>query len=179
MRKRNIGNEFSCGWLFHFLIAFSLRGKEHMDWWAFLFSNYCLETRKRKHGSHEVFVLLSMFYVKNTKTGGYKSHLCSPIITIWNTNKWLFESLFVFPIQWHQAKKQKMAYTGDFAFLFSFFSLRIERNESMYNGSYFYFSFLVCGLGKKGILRHPFSIFYYEIEKRKTKGRYIHGPISL
>ena len=47
----------------------------------------------------------------------------------------------------------------------------------MYNGSYFYFSFFVCGLRKtKRILRYPFPIFYYEIEKRKTKGRYIHGP---
>ena len=26
------------------------------------------------------------------------------------------------------------------------------------------------------MLSYPFSIFYYEIEKRKTKGRYIHGP---
>ena len=47
----------------------------------------------------------------------------------------------------------------------------------MYNGSYFYFSFFVCGLRKKKrILRYPFHIFYHEIEKRKTKGRYIHGP---
>ena len=47
----------------------------------------------------------------------------------------------------------------------------------MYNGSYFYFSFFVCRLRKKKrILRYPFPIFYHEIEKRKTKGRYIHGP---
>ena len=47
----------------------------------------------------------------------------------------------------------------------------------MYNGSYFYFSLFVCGLRKKKrILRYPFPIFYHEIEKRKTKGRYIHGP---
>ena len=26
------------------------------------------------------------------------------------------------------------------------------------------------------MLSYSFSIFYYEIEKRKTKGRYIHGP---
>ena len=54
-------------------------------------------------------------------TGGHKSHLCFPIITNWNTNKGLFDSLFVFQIEWHQTKKQKTAYTGDFAFLFSFF----------------------------------------------------------
>ena len=126
--------------------------------------------------------------------------------------------------------------------MFSFFTLRIERNETMYNGSYFYFPFFVhelgkgkgsliylflfsimdsenekrkddiysttcfsvfpffhlakektkicitdhiyifrffvCGLRKrKRILRYPFPIFYHEIEKkRKTKGRYIHGP---
>ena len=172
-------------------------------------------------------------------TGGHKSHLCFPIITNWNTNKGLFDSLFVFPIEWHQTKKQKTAYTGDFAFLFSFFlhcelketklcimdhisiflffvyelgkrkrktnlpvfifyygfgkrktkgryiqhnvlflfSSCKRENENMYNGSYFHFSFFVCGLRKsKRILRYPFPIFYHEIEKRKTKGRYIHGP---
>ena len=37
--------------------------------------------------------------------------------------------------------------------------------------------FFVWGLEKrKGMLSCSFSIFYYEIEKRKTKGRYIHGP---
>ena len=55
-------------------------------------------------------------------------------------------------------------------FRFSFFHLAKEKNENMYNGSYFYFSFFVCGLRKKKrILRYPFPIFYYEIEKRKTK----------
>ena len=65
-------------------------------------------------------------------------------------------------------------------FRFSFFHLAKEKNENMYNGSYFYFSFFVCGLRKKErILRFPFPIFYHEIEKRKTKGRYIHGPMLL
>ena len=51
-------------------------------------------------------------------------------------------------------------------------------NENGYNGSYFYFAFFVWGLEKrKRMLSYPFSIFYYEIEKRKTKGRCIHGPI--
>ena len=54
-------------------------------------------------------------------TGGHKSHVYFPIITNWNTNKGLFDSLFVFPIEWHQTKKQKTVYTGDFAVLFSFF----------------------------------------------------------
>ena len=49
----------------------------------------------------------------------------------------------------------------------------------MYNGSYFYISFFVCELRKrKRILRYPFPILYHEIEKRKTKGRYIHGTKS-
>ena len=65
-------------------------------------------------------------------------------------------------------------------FRFSFFSSCKRKNENMYNGSYFYFSFFVCGLRKrKRILRYPFHIFYHEIEKRKTKGRYIHGPVAL
>ena len=29
------------------------------------------------------------------------------------------------------------------------------------------------------MLSYPFSILYYEIEKRKTKGRYIHGPTDF
>ena len=62
-------------------------------------------------------------------------------------------------------------------FRLSCFHLAIEKNENGYNGSYFYFSFFVWGLEKrKRMLSYPFSIFYYEIEKRKTKGRYIHGP---
>ena len=146
MRKRNIGNKFPCNGLFHFLITVSLRGKGHMDWRDFLFSNYCLATQKGKHGSHEwfFFCFCQCFIWRTQKantTGGYKSHLCFPIITNWNTNKGLFDSLFVFPIEWHQAKNQKTAYTGDLAFLSFFFTLRIERNESMYNGSYFYFPF--------------------------------------
>ena len=130
-----------------------------------------------------VFLLLSMFYMKNTKantTGGDKSHLCFPIITNLNTNKWLFDSLFVFPIEWHETKKPKTAYTGDFAFLFSFFTLRIERNETMYNGSYLYFPFFVFELGKrKRKTNLPLSIFYYGFGKRKTKGRYIQHNVPF
>ena len=146
MRKRNIGNEFSCGGLFHFPITVSLRGKGHVDWRAFLFSNCCLATRKKKHGSHECIFAFVMPFIWRTQkantTGGHKSHLCFPMITNWNTNKGLFDILFVFPIEWHQTKKQKSAYTVDFAFLFSFFTLQLERNKTMYNGSYSYFPFL-------------------------------------
>ena len=60
--------------------------------------------------------------------------------------------------------------------VFPFFILQ-KKHENMYHGSYFYFSFFVCRLRKKKrILRYPFPIFYHKIEKRKTKGRYIHGP---
>ena len=111
---------------------------------------------------------------KANTTGGHESHLRFPIITNWNTNTGLFDCLFVFPIEWHPTKNQKMAYTGDFAFLFSFFTLRIERNETMYNGSYFYWPFFVYELGKrKRKTNLPFSIFYYGFGKRKTKEWYI------
>ena len=111
---------------------------------------------------------------KANTTGGHKSHLCFPIINDWNTNKGLFDSLFVLPIEWRQTKKQKTAYTGDFAFCYHFFTLRIERNETMYNGSYFYFPFFVYELGKrKKETNLTFSIFYYVFGKPKTKGRYI------
>ena len=45
MRKRNTGNGLSFDGLFHFLITASLRGRGHMDRWAFLFSNNCLATQ--------------------------------------------------------------------------------------------------------------------------------------
>ena len=62
--------------------------------------------------------------------------------------------------------------------VFPFFILQ-KKKRNMYNRSYFYFSFFVRGLRKKKrIPRYPFPIFYYEIEKRKTKGRYIHGPFQ-
>ena len=62
---------------------------------------------------------------------------------------------------------------------FPFSSCKRE-NENMHNASYFYFSFFVRGLRKrKRILRYPFPIFYHAIEKRKTKGRYIHEPWCL
>ena len=68
MREQNIGNEFSCGGLFHFLITVSLRGKGHMDWRAFSFSNYCLATRKKKLGSHECFfAFVNVLYEEHKK----------------------------------------------------------------------------------------------------------------
>ena len=74
-------------------------------------------------------------------------------------------------------KNERTVYTTRSCFPFILFSSCNRKNENGYNGSYFYFSFFVWGLEKrKRMLSYPFSIFYYEIEKRKTKGRYIHGP---
>ena len=74
-------------------------------------------------------------------------------------------------------KNETTVYTTRGCFPFILFSSCKTKNENGYNGSYFYFSFLVWGLEKrKRMLSYPFSIFYYEIEKWKTKGRYIHGP---
>ena len=74
-------------------------------------------------------------------------------------------------------KNERTVYTTRSCFPFTLFSSCNRKNENGYNGSYFYFSFFVWGLEKrKRMLGYPFSIFYYEIEKRKTKGRYIHGP---
>ena len=36
----------------------------------------------------------------------------------WNTNKRLFDSLFIFQNEWHHMEKQMTAYTEDVAFLF-------------------------------------------------------------
>ena len=112
---------------------------------------------------------------KANTTGGHKSHLCFPIITNWNTNKWLLDSLFVFPIELHQTKKQKTAYTGDFAFLFSFFlHCELKETKLCLTDHIYIFLFFVYELGKgKRKTNLPFSIFYYGFGKRKTKGRYI------
>ena len=77
-------------------------------------------------------------------------------------------------------KNERTVYTTRGCFPFILFSSSNRKNENGCNGSYFYFSFFVGGLEKrKRMLSYPFSIFYYEIEKRKTKGRYIHGPNTL
>ena len=87
---------------------------------------------------------------------------------------------FIFYYGFRKRKTKGRYIQHNVLFRFSFFHLAKEKNENMYNGSYFYFSFFVCGLRKKErILRFPFPIFYHEIEKRKTKGRYIHGPTML
>ena len=53
-------------------------------------------------------------------------------------------------------------------FHLSCFNLAKEKNENGYNGSYFYFWFFVWGLeNRKRVLSYSFSIFYYEIQKRK------------
>ena len=82
-----------------------------------------------------------------------------------------------FPLWNRRTKNERTVYTAHGGFSFILFSFCKRKIENGYNGSYFYFLFFVRGLEKrKGVLSYSFSIFYYEIEKRKTKGRYIHGP---
>ena len=77
-------------------------------------------------------------------------------------------------------KNERTVYTTRGCFPCILFSSCNKKNENGFNGSYFYFMFFVWGLEKrKRMLSNPFSIFYYEIEKRKTKGRYIHGPFNM
>ena len=65
-------------------------------------------------------------------------------------------------------KNERTVYTTRGCFPFILFSSSNRKNANGCNGSYFYFSFFVWGLEKrKRILSYPFSIFYYEIEKRK------------
>ena len=145
MRKRNIGNKFSCGGLFHFPITVSLRGKGHMDWRAFLYSNNCLATRKRKHGSHEcIFAFVNVLYEEHKKqTWQADTNLifASRLLIGKITKDCLILYLF---FQLNDTKrKNKRRHTQEISlFCFHFFTLRIERNETMYNGSYFYFPFL-------------------------------------
>ena len=105
---------------------------------------------------------------KANTTGGHKSHLCFPIITNWNTNKWLFDSLFVFPIEWHQTKKQKRAYTGDFAFLFFIF-LHCELKETkLCITDHIYIFLFFHELGKRK-MKTNLPFFYFLLWIRKTK----------
>ena len=87
---------------------------------------------------------------------------------------------FLFSIMYLENQKRKDDIYSITCFSVFPFSSCKRKNENTYNGSYFYFSFFVCGLRKKKrILMYPFRIFYHEIEKLKTKGRYIHGPRKL
>ena len=151
------------GGLSCFLIALSQRGKGSMD-------------------HMNVFLVFVIPFIWRTQkantTGGHKSHFCFPIITNWNTNKGLFDSLFVFPIELHQTKNKRRHIQEILLFCFHFFTLRIERNETIYNGSYFYFPFFVYELGKRKRKPNlPFPIFYYGFGKRKTQGRYIQHKV--
>ena len=97
---------------------------------------------------------------------------------IWKREKETWLPYSYFPLWNRRMKNERAVYTTRGYFPFILFTSCKRKNENGYNGSYFYFSFLVWGLEKKKrMLSYPFSIFYFEIKKRKTKGRYIHGPV--
>ena len=112
---------------------------------------------------------------KANTTGGHKSHLCFPIITNWNTNKWLFDSSFVFPIEWHQTTKTKDGIYRKFCFfVFIFLHCELKETKPCITDHIYIFLFFVYELGKrKRKTNLPFSIFYHGFGKRKTKGRHI------
>ena len=147
-----------------------------MDWRAFLYSNYCLATRKRKHGSHEcIFAFVNVLYEehkKQTRQAETNPIYASRWLLIWIlTNDCLILYLF-FQLNDTKRKNKRRHIQEILLFCFHFFTLRIERNETMYNGSYLYFPFFVYELGKKKRKTNlPLSIFYYGFGKRKTKGR--------
>ena len=67
---------------------------------------------------------------------------------------------------WYQVHIWQVSPQLSSCFPFILFSSCERENENEYNGSYFYFSYFVCGLEKrKRMLSYSFSIFYYEIEK--------------
>ena len=146
MRKRNVGNEFSYGGLFHFPITVSLRGKGHMDWRAFLYSNYCLATRKRKHGSHEcIFGFANVLYEehkKQTRQADTNPIYASRQLIIGILTKDCLILYLFFQLNDTKRKNKRRHIQEILLFCYHFFTLRIERNETMYNGSYFYFLFL-------------------------------------
>ena len=112
---------------------------------------------------------------KANTTGGHKSHLCFPMINNWNTNKGLFDSLFVFPIEWHQTKKNKRRHIQEILlFCYHFLHCELKETKLCITDHISIYLFFVYELGKgKRKTNLPFSIFYYGFGKRKTKGRYI------
>ena len=81
------------------------------------------------------------------------------------------------PLWNRRMKNEWTVYTTRVCFPFILFSSCKRKNENGYNGSYFYFSLFVSGLDtRKRMLSYSFYTSYYEIEKRKSKGRYTHGP---
>ena len=149
MRKQIIDNEFSCGGLFHFLITVSLRGKGHMDWRAFLFSNYCRPTRKRKHGSHECifFAFANVLYEEHknqTRQGDTNPIYASQLLQIGILTKdcLIVYLLFFFQLNDTKQKNKRRFIQEILLFCFHFFAMQTGRKENMYKGSYLYFIFL-------------------------------------
>ena len=155
-----------------------------MVWFLICFSNSMTPNGKAKDGIYRrgVFFLcffsLLMLRMKNeNRYNGSYSYI--PFFCFWIVKKeketWLSHFHF------HMESENKIRNDGIYntwCFSVFLFSSCKRKNENRYNGSYFYFSFSVWRLGKmKRMISCPFSIFYYELEKRKTKGRYIHGPI--
>ena len=151
---------------------------------AYLFtqSNETKRKNQWRHIQRFCFSVVTFPTLRIEKTKiGITDHILISLFCLW-IRKREKEMYDLFPIFYYGIGKRKtkgrhIQQLMLFCF-FWFFSSCKGKNENMYNGSYFYFLFFVCWLGQgEMILSYPFPIFYDEIEKRKTKGRYIHGPI--
>ena len=154
-----------------------------MVWFLICFPNWMTPNGKAKDGINRrgvffCFFVFFWFCEWKMKIGiTDRNPIFLFLFLNWEKGKGNLIIPFPFFIWNRRTKNVRTVYTARGCFPFILFSSCKRKNENGYNGSYFYFSFFVWGLEKrKRMLSYSFSIFYYEIEKRKTKGRYIHGP---
>ena len=79
-------------------------------------------------------------------------------------------------MEWENEKRKDGIYNTWCFSVFPFFILQKKKtNKNRYEGSYFCLPCFVFGFGnRKRMHSYPFSIFYHEINKKKTRGKYIY-----
>ena len=78
-----------------------------------------------------------------------------------------------------EQKNEQTVYTTHGAFPFSYFHLAKERTKIIWRIIFLISVFCLRIRKAEEMLSNSFSILYYEIEKRNTKGLYIYGSICL
>ena len=158
----------------------SSENEQRMVWLLIWFPNWMTPNGKAKDGIYRrgvFFLCFFMLRMKN-KNRDNVSNLYIPFSVFeLGKKKRNLITPFPFSILNRRMKNESTVYTTHGAFpFFVFKSCKRKKNKDMYNRSYFYLSFFVWWLGgRQRMLICLFSIFYYDIEKRKSKERYIHG----
>ena len=151
-----------------------------MFWFLIYFPNWITPNGKAKDGTYRRGSLLCfiLFWCCEWKMNiDITDHIPIFIFLFWIKKKGKGNLMNPFPFSiWNQRTKKRKDDIYN-TWCFSVFPVVILQKNKRKEVQRIIFLFFVWGLGKrKRMLICPFSIFYYEIEKRKTKGRYIHGP---